>query len=182
MEGPDELRTMRRRWLSVVCGGRDATAMSCPVCMEELTARFVDALVGVRAEVVALGLEEISGQTSRAVAIIEGKRGREGRSGHAKRNRAGECATPGFLVLVEYAGEEAVEQEIAEVGSGLEGVFDFAEEAAADDASTAPHQSDATHVEIPAVLLRRCSKQHVALGIRNDFRAVECAANVLDEC
>ena len=65
-----------------VCGalngvgtGRDAAAFASPVGMRVLAAGLVDALVGVGAEVVALGLEQVGGETIGAVAVIERKRG-----------------------------------------------------------------------------------------------------------
>ena len=45
--------------------------------MEELATRLVHALVGVRAEVIALGLEEVGGQLCAAEAVIERQRGAE---------------------------------------------------------------------------------------------------------
>src|ERR1051325_9538350 len=52
-----------------------------PVHVEELAAGPVDALVGVSAEVVALGLEQVGGEPRRAVAVEVGQRAREGRRG-----------------------------------------------------------------------------------------------------
>ncbi len=46
-------------------------------------AGFVGALVGVGAEVVALGLEQVGGQAGGAVAIVVGERGAEGGDGDA---------------------------------------------------------------------------------------------------
>ena len=43
--------------------------MACPVGVEELAARAVDALVSVCAEVVALGLEKIGWEAFAAVAV-----------------------------------------------------------------------------------------------------------------
>jgi len=43
--------------------------------VDEFASRLVDALVGVRAEVIALGLEQVGGETIGAVAVIERKRG-----------------------------------------------------------------------------------------------------------
>ena len=52
--------------------------MAGPVGVEELSAGSVDALVGVGAEVVALGLEEVGAGAGTAVAVEVGKRGAEG--------------------------------------------------------------------------------------------------------
>ena len=47
-----------------------------PVGVEELAALAVEALVGVRTEVVALGLQQVGGQALAAVAVVEGQGGR----------------------------------------------------------------------------------------------------------
>src|SRR5262249_61400173 len=52
--------------------GRRAAAAG-PVGVEELAARLVGPLVGVGAEVVALGLQEIRGQAAGAVAVEVGQ-------------------------------------------------------------------------------------------------------------
>src|SRR5262249_45184160 len=54
-------------------GGRSAAAG--PVGVEELTAGAVDALVGMGAEVVALGLEEVGGESLAAITIVVGQGG-----------------------------------------------------------------------------------------------------------
>ena len=41
-----------------------------PIEVEELAAGLIDALIGVRAEVIALTLEEIRGEAFGAVAIV----------------------------------------------------------------------------------------------------------------
>ena len=49
------------------------TATTGPVGVEELTARSVDALVGVRAEEIALRLQQVSWQASSAEAVEVGQ-------------------------------------------------------------------------------------------------------------
>ena len=60
---------------NIVSGRCGIAAFACPVGVEELAARFVGALVGVRAEVVALGLQQVGGQAFGSVAVEEGNRG-----------------------------------------------------------------------------------------------------------
>ena len=43
--------------------------------MEELAARLVDPLVGVRAEIIALGLEQVRRQARAAILIVKAERG-----------------------------------------------------------------------------------------------------------
>src|ERR1700738_1347158 len=52
--------------------GHPATP-TCPIRMEELAARFIDALVGVGAEEVSLGLQQVCRKTGRAESVIERK-------------------------------------------------------------------------------------------------------------
>ena len=89
--------------------------MAGPVGVEELAARLVDALVGVRAEVVALRLQQIGGQPCGAVAVKEGQSGGEGRGGHAQLNGVDQGLAPRGLVLIERAEEEAIEEQIIDV-------------------------------------------------------------------
>ena len=70
--------------------------MSGPVGVEELAARLVDALVGVRAEEVALRLQQIRGQPRGAVAVVEGQRGGEGRRGNAELDGVDDGLAPGL--------------------------------------------------------------------------------------
>ena len=71
--------------------------------------------------------------------------------------RVNQRLAPRRLILVERAGKEAVEQQIIRAWILVEGLFDFAQEAAANDASAAPHQRDAAHIQVPAILFGRGS-------------------------
>ena len=62
--------------------------------------------------------------------------------------------SPTGLGLVDLSLEVGGEQEVLEIGVFVEGFFDFAEEAAADDAAPAPHEGDTSVVEIPFVFSR----------------------------
>lgn len=62
----------------VLVGARsDATALARPVRVHE-SARLLQQFVRVRAEVVALGLDQVGGQNGRSVAVVEGESGAEG--------------------------------------------------------------------------------------------------------
>ena len=71
----------------VIGSRRYSAAASRPIGMEELAARFVDALIGVRAKEIALRLQQVRRQPLGAVSVVERKRGREGRSRHAELDR-----------------------------------------------------------------------------------------------
>ena len=70
---------------------------------------------------------------------------------------------------------------LARFGIFVEGGLDVAQEDAADDAAAAPHQRDAAHVQVPALVLLRGAQQHVTLRVADHLGAVERAANILDE-
>ncbi len=46
-------------------------AVAGPVGMEKLAARLVQAFVGVRAKVIALGLEQVGWQTFASIRVVE---------------------------------------------------------------------------------------------------------------
>src|SRR5262245_20278612 len=72
----------RRSWRSdVVSAGGDDPAAAGPVGVEELAAGFVHAFVGVRAEIIALRLEEIGRQDGGAILVVERQGGAEGGHG-----------------------------------------------------------------------------------------------------
>src|ERR1043165_4740336 len=143
--------------------------------------RVVEALVGVGAEIIALGLEQIGGETFAAVGVEEGEGGAEGGDGDAflggNRDNGAPRAVRGLYSLA----EERIEQEVGQLGIFIEGFFDFAQKDAADDAAAAPHEGDAAVVEVPVVFLRRSAHEHVALGVGDDFRGVERTTDVFDD-
>src|ERR1043166_6003614 len=88
--------------------------------------RVVEALVGVGAEIIALGLEQIGGGTFAAVGVEEGEGGAEGGDGDAflggNRDNGAPRAVRGLYSLA----EERIEQEVGQLGIFIEGFFDFA--------------------------------------------------------
>lgn len=69
--------------------------------------------------------------------------------------------------------EEVVEEKIAEVRVLGECLLDVAKEDTADDAATAPHQSDAWVVELPAVNLGSFTQEHETLSVGDDLGGVQ---------
>src|SRR6516225_769906 len=102
------------RDLDVVRRRRNPAAVPRPVCMEELASRLIDALIGVRTKEVALRLQKISRQPTGPVAVKERKRCGECRSGYAQLDGMSKRLAPRRLVLIDGAGEEAVEEQILE--------------------------------------------------------------------
>jgi len=85
-----------------------------PVGVEELAARLVDALVSVGAEVIALGLEQIGGQSVAAIGVVEVQSGAEGRRGQAFPGGGGHRVAPPALAAFNLALEIAVEHQIGQ--------------------------------------------------------------------
>jgi len=98
--------------LGVVGGAGDLAAGAGPVGVDEFASWLVDALVGVCAEVVALGLEQVGGETLGTVAVKEGQGRGECGGGDAECDGVGEGLAPRILIGVDGGGEEAVEEEI----------------------------------------------------------------------
>ena len=149
--------------------------------MEELAARPVHALVGVGAEVVALGLDQIGRQPLVTVAVVKGQGAGHGRDGDPRFHRPGDHPPPGPLRRFHLLPEIRVEQQVAQGRVPVEGFFDFAQKDGADDTPVAPQQGDAAVVQVPAVLLGRRPHQHVALGVGDDLGRVQRVADVVDE-
>ncbi len=138
--------------------------------MEELAAWFVGALVGVGAEEVALGLQQVGGQHGAAIAVVVAERRTECRNGDAVDGGEGHDLTPVLLELVEQVLEERSEHEVAQFRIAAIGIGDVIEEARADDATTAPDGGDFSEVEIPLFLRTHRFDEVEALGVGNDFR------------
>ena len=149
--------------------------------MEELASGLIDAFVGVGAEVVALGLEQICGEAFGAVAVEEGEGGAEGGNGDAALSGDGDDVAPAFLAVTDFAFEIGVQQERLEARMFVVGILDFAEEGAADDAAAAPHHGDAAVVEVPVVFLGGGAQEHKALCVADNFGGIKRATDVLDE-
>ena len=102
--------------------------------MEEFAARFIGALVGVRAEVVALGLQQVGGQAFGGVAVEEGNRGSHAGHGDAAFDGFGDDSAPCGQAVFQYAFEIGVGTQEHQIGIGFVCVADVAQERAADDA------------------------------------------------
>ncbi len=124
-----------------------------PFRVEELAFGFVQALVGVGTEEVALGLEEVGGEAFGAVAVVVAEGGRERGNRDAVEGGDAHHFAPALLGLAEHVLEERVEHEVRELRVGAVGIGDAVEEAGADDATATPDGGDAAEVEAPVLLL-----------------------------
>ena len=91
-------------------------------------ALLVDAAVGVGAEVIALGLQQIGRQAGGAVAVVVGQRGRECRHGNAAADRRGHHVTPRALGLFHSPVEISRQEQIFQLRVGVEGLLDAFQE------------------------------------------------------
>src|SRR5208283_4348521 len=141
----------------------------------------VEALVGMGAEVVALGLEEIGRQPLASVPVEVAQAGREGRGGHAAEGGGRDYLAPAPLGCDDLVPEEGGEEEVGHARIRVEGFLDPAEEDRAYDAAAPPHERYASVVELPAVFRRRRAEEEEALCVGDDLGRVEGVLEGLEE-
>ena len=154
-------------------------AFANPIGVER--AGLVGAFVGVGAEVVALGLQQVCRQAVAAVAVVVGQGGGERGDGDAEFGGRCDDVPPRVLGFVDRFGEVRREQQVFELRIGVERFFDAVEEHGPDDAAAAPEHGTVAVVERPVVFRRGRLHLHEALGVAADLRGVERVANLIDE-
>ena len=92
-------------------------------------------LIGVRAKVVTLRLDQIGGQTFATVTIVECQGCAKARQRYAEEHAVGYNFTPRRLTLVNFSSEELVDEEVFDGWILLESLLDLAEELTANDAT-----------------------------------------------
>src|SRR5579863_41329 len=101
----------------VVGGGGDVAAVTGPVgVMGRGAGRVVNALIGVSAEIVALGLEQVGREAFAAEGVVEVERGGKGGRGNAFPGGGGDDVAPGTLGVLDGFLEKLVEEQIGEFG------------------------------------------------------------------
>ena len=108
--------------------------------MEELAARFVGTLVSVRAEVVALRLQQVGWQTLGSVAVKEGNGGSHARHRNTALDRFGHHFTPCKQTGFQHAFEIRIGTQEDQIRIGFVCVADVAQERTADNAAFAPQE------------------------------------------
>src|ERR1035437_8425929 len=164
-----------------VRSGRNVAALARPVGVKELAARLVHALVGVRAEVIALRLQQVRRQPRAAIAVEERQRRHERRHGDSRLHSLSDHPPPGCLAALDHATEILIQQQVAQIRFGRKRSLDLAQECAADDAARAPHHGDFAIVQIPLVFLRRLAQHHEPLRVADDFRSQQRLPDVFHE-
>ncbi len=135
-------------------------------------ARAIDAAVGVRAEVVALGLEQVGRQPLAAVGVEVGQRGAEGRRRDAVSGRVTDHLAQRVLARLHSLAQVSVEQQIRQIGVTREGRSDLVEELRADDTTAAPDFGDFAMIQIVVVFLAGGAQHTKALSIRANLGGV----------
>src|SRR5260370_2746089 len=166
--------------LNGISAGRNVAALACPVGVEELAARLVHALVGVRAEVIALRLQQVRRQPLASVAVKERDRGHKRGHGDSSLHSLGHYPPPATLAPRDDILAIPIQQQVAEIRVGGKCSLDLAEERAADDAAGAPHHGDFAVFQIPLVFFRRLAQQHEALGVADDLRSQQRLPDIFD--
>lgn len=108
---------------------------------------------GVGAKVVTLSLEQVGGEVSGAVSIVEAQSSAESGCGDTPESTLADSVSPAILGLVNSLDEELIEEQVLKVRVLAVGTGNVLEEDRADNATTAPHESDGGLVQLPAVLL-----------------------------
>lgn len=121
--------------------------------MPEFTARRIRPFISMRAEIIALCLQQI-GREALGAITVEVAQGCKKRRRRNSRFR-GFCTNepPPFLRGGQPAREKGIEHKIFQIWILLVRIFDFTQEAAADDAAASPKQSNGAQIQIPAVNL-----------------------------
>ena len=126
--------------------------------------------------------EERRATRSRAhapVAVVEGEGGGEAGGGNAGEGAESDHAAPASRALAQLVGEPGVKHEVGQVGVLVVRLLDVAQEHAADDAASAPHERDIAVLQVPLVLHGSLLQQHEALhgkGDRRNQRAIATTA------
>jgi len=117
--------------------------------------RFVDALVSVCAEEVALRLQQIRRQPRLTITIEVGERRGKCRDRHAVFDGGGNGNAPVVLRFLDDAGEITIEEKIMERGIAFISFDNAVEKFRANDATAAPDRGDVAEVQVTFILPAR---------------------------
>jgi len=174
-------------FLSVVSRRRDITGSGGPLEVDVLSRGESIVLLswsdseGVGTEEVSLSLDEVGGEGLGTVAIEEGERGGVRRDGDTLEGRLSNDTPPSWLSLGNGLQEEGADEQVLELWVLTVRGGDVGQEDTLDDASTSPHGSDTSVVQLPAVDLGGLSHEHESLGVRDDLGSVKSLLEVIDE-
>lgn len=133
----------------------------------------IDALVSVRSEIIALGLNEIRRHPRAAISIqITERTHQTGHWNSELARRANEAAQV-FLMIHNLVRDVWVEEQIGKIAPGLERGADVFQQGCANNATAPPDASNRFEVQMILVLDRSCGQQSHSLCISNDHPRIE---------
>ena len=165
----------------IVCRFTSASVLrsSQPIAVER--AWLVDALVGVGAEVIALGLQQVGRQPVLAVAVVIGKRRAKAGTGMPSCDGRRDHVPPGGCAFSTARVKYGASSRFSKLRVGVERFLDAIQKRGPNDAAAAPQQRDLAVVQRPVVLLGRRFHLHEALGVAANLRGVQGLAHCFDE-
>src|SRR5690349_17078596 len=123
-----------------------------PVRMDVAALRVVQALVRVRAEVIALRLRQVLRQAGGAIAVEVSEARAHRRYGHAQAGCRLHGQPPVRLRRLYPVVELVVKQQVRKAGAAIIRIHDRIEKARADDAAAFPDARHLAQVDVPVVL------------------------------
>ncbi len=123
---------------SVDRGSGFATAAG-PIGMEVLTARPVNSLILMRAKKVSLSLQQVRGEVSTSVAVIEGQCRRQSRRRNATLYCLYEHISQRLLRVRNCLREKRIKEQILEIGIPVKRLLYLSEKSRTNDAATPPY-------------------------------------------
>jgi hypothetical protein len=171
---------IQERRLGVISIRYSAATVSSPVGVVVLSG-LIFALISVGTEIISLGLDQVGRQASETHSVIVAESSGNSRDGDTVGGSEANDTAPAGQGTGDLLDEEGIEQEVGKLRVLIEGFLDLAQELRADDAATAPHESDASEVQVPLVLLSSGTHKDVTLSIRNDLGSIHGVADVIDQ-
>src|SRR5262245_16068663 len=144
-------------------------------------AGFIDALVRVRTKEIALRLQEIRRQTSRAITVEIRQRGRKRGDRNAEFDSCRNDEAPFRLRSFDCYREILVEEKILQRRITPIRLNDSIEEFSANDTAPAPNSGDVAQVQVPFVSRASGSKKLHSLRVRNNFGGIKRVTHGVDE-
>src|SRR6516225_888664 len=144
-------------------------------------AGFIGALICMRTEEIALRLQEIRRETSRAIAVIIRQRGRKRRDRYAELDSCRNDEAPFRLRSFDGLGEIPIKEKILQCRITPICLNDSIEKFGADDTASAPDRGDVAQVQVPLVCRASGSKKLHPLRVRNNFRRIKSVTHGINE-
>src|SRR6516225_11958859 len=129
----------------------------------------IGALICMRTEEIALRLQEIRGEASRAITVVIRQRGRKRRDRYAELDSCRNDEPPFRLRFFNGLGEIPIKEKILQRRITPICLNDPIEKSGADDTAAAPNRSDVAQVQVPIVRRASGSKELHSLRVRNNL-------------